>query len=80
MTAGARRRAAVAVAILLVATAALLVFSVVVERHAVSGAEQHGVTAIVGEQEKVTPTSRANRPTPNPALLLTEPTRTSQSP
>ena len=52
MTAGARRRAAAAVAILLVATAALLVFGVVVERHAVSGVEQHGVTAIAGEQGK----------------------------
>ena len=50
MTAAVRRRVAVAVAVLLVATAALLVLGIVLERHAESGAEQHEVSAIVGEQ------------------------------
>ena len=52
MTAAVRRRVAVAVAILLVATAALLVLGIVLERHAVSAGEQHEVSAIVGEQER----------------------------
>jgi hypothetical protein len=48
MTAAVRRRVAVAVAVLLIATAALLVLGVVLERHAESGAEQHEVSEIVG--------------------------------
>ena len=46
-----RRRVAAAVAVLLVATAALLAVGVLLERHTESGAE-HPIVAVTGEQQE----------------------------
>lgn len=51
MTGAVRRRVAAAVAALLVATAALLVLGVALERHAASGAESHSMSETGGEHE-----------------------------